>query len=112
MALPPALSSIVSWVRAGYPDGVPTHGYLPLFALLGSQLSNTELSAIAAELADTSDPDSAEAIRSAIREVTNTEAKQSDIADVRAHLVAGGWPLAPLSDAAPAVPDASPTHAG
>ena len=60
MPLPPFLSSIVDWLRAGYPDGVPEHDYLPLFALLASQLSEDELESIAAELAESSDPASAQ----------------------------------------------------
>ena len=35
MALPDFLTKIVGWLRAGYPEGVPEHDYLPLFALLG-----------------------------------------------------------------------------
>src|ERR1035438_4376570 len=55
MALPPILSSIIAWLRAGYPEGVPDVDYIPLFALLGSQLSDGEASAIADELANESD---------------------------------------------------------
>ena len=40
MALPPVLSSIIGWLRAGYPEGVPDVDYIPLFALLGSQLTD------------------------------------------------------------------------
>ena len=32
MALPPFLSAIVGWLRAGYPEGVPEVDYIPLFA--------------------------------------------------------------------------------
>ena len=46
MALPPVLSNIVGWLRAGYPEGVPDVDYIPLFALLGSQLTNSEVKAI------------------------------------------------------------------
>ena len=51
MALPPFLTKIVDWLRAGYPEGVPDVDYIPLFALLGSQLTNEEVTAIADELA-------------------------------------------------------------
>jgi Protein of unknown function (DUF3349) len=94
MALPPVLSAIVGWLRAGYPDGVPDVDYLPLFALLASQLTDGEVNAIADNLADSSDPDSAQAIRRAIESVTHSTPNNSDIARVRAHLAAGGWPLA------------------
>jgi hypothetical protein len=94
MALPPVLSAIVGWLRAGYPEGVPDVDYIPLFALLGSQLTDTEVREIADELATESDPQSAEAIRHAITAVTNGQASDADIARVRARLAAGGWPLA------------------
>ena len=94
MALPPFLSSIIDWLRAGYPEGVPDVDYIPLFALLGSQLTDAEVSEIADELASVSDPDSAAAIRKAIGNVTHEQVLDSDIARVRSHLAAGGWPLA------------------
>ena len=94
MALPPFLSSIIDWLRAGYPEGVPDVDYIPLFALLGSQLTDTEVGEIADALASESDPDSAAAIRKAIGNVTHEQVRDSDIARVRSHLAAGGWPLA------------------
>lgn len=68
--------------------------YVPLFALLGSQLSDDEVILIADELAKESDPQSAEAIRAAITAVTHEHPQDSDIARVKARLAAGGWPLA------------------
>ena len=94
MALPEFLSKIVGWLRAGYPEGVPEHDYIPLFALLGSQLTNDEVSSIADELATVADPESADAIKNAIGSVTHHTVNDADIARVRAHLAAGGWPLA------------------
>jgi hypothetical protein len=94
MALPPILSSIIAWLRAGYPEGVPDVDYIPLFALLGSQLSDGEVSAIADELANESDPESAESIRHAIKAVTSQKPSDADVARVKARLAAGGWPLA------------------
>ena len=94
MALPPLLSSIVGWLRAGYPDGVPQQDYIPLFALLGQQLTREELHDIADELTTSADPNSAQAIRDAIEMVTHVQPNDADVAKVRAHLAAGGWPLA------------------
>jgi hypothetical protein len=94
MALPPFLSSIIDWLRAGYPEGVPDVDYIPLFALLGSQLTDTEVGEIADALASESDPESAAAIRKAIGDVTHEKVLDSDIARVRARLAGGGWPLA------------------
>jgi hypothetical protein len=98
MALPPVLNTIVGWLRAGYPEGVPEVDYIPLFALLGSQLTEAQLSAIADELvlsaSETGDEASAEAVKSAIQTVTQHKPLESDIARVRSRLAAGGWPLA------------------
>jgi hypothetical protein len=94
MALPPFLTRIVDWLRAGYPEGVPEHDYIPLFALLGSQLTNDEVTLIADELAFSSAPESAEAIKKAIAAVTHITPNDADINRVRSHLAAGGWPLA------------------
>jgi hypothetical protein len=92
--LPPLLTCIVSWLRAGYPEGVPQRDYLPLFALLASQLTDVEMKEIAEELATSSDPSSQQAIRDAIEMVTHSEPNEADVARVRSHLAAGGWPLA------------------
>ncbi len=94
MALPPLLSSIIGWLRAGYPEGLPQQDYLPLVALLGSQLTSDDVTAIADELADSGDPATAESIRAAIARTANVTPDDNDIARVRARLAAGGWPLA------------------
>jgi hypothetical protein len=94
MALPNFLTNIVGWLRAGYPEGVPEHDYLPLFALLGSQLTNDEVTLIGNELAFSVDPESAGALKEAIGAITHTKPSDADIARVRSHLAAGGWPLA------------------
>jgi hypothetical protein len=93
MALPPLLSKIVGWLRAGYPEGVPEVDYIPLFALLGSRLTNDEVAAIVDELVTEAKPETAEAIRKAIGDVTHHQPTDADINRVRARLAGGGWPL-------------------
>jgi Protein of unknown function (DUF3349) len=93
VALPPALSSVVGWLRDGYPDGVPEREYVPLFALLASRLDRGRGAGDCVELAETRDPASSEAIRTAIRQATDHEPNAADVARVSAHLAAGGWPL-------------------
>ena len=51
METPAVVAKIVGWLRAGYPEGVPQHDYIPLFALLGTELTNDEVTLIADELA-------------------------------------------------------------
>lgn len=94
MALPSFLGSVISWVRAGYPEGVPQQDYIPLVALLSSQLSEGDVAMIADMLAESGDADSAQAIKSAIVDITHTKPLDLDVARVRARLAGGGWPLA------------------
>jgi hypothetical protein len=94
MEMPAFIGAIIGWLRAGYPEGVPDVDYIPLFALLGSQLSDDDVNTIAEALASESDHSSAEAIRTAINQVTHAHTSEADIARVKARLAAGGWPLA------------------
>jgi hypothetical protein len=93
MAMPPFVASVLSWLRAGYPEGVPERDYLPLFALLASQLTDADVAFIADEMAK-GDEQSATAIKSAIAEITHDKPLDLDVARVRARLAGGGWPLA------------------
>jgi len=94
MALPPFIASIITWVRAGYPDGVPEQDYIPLFALLGSQLTEADVSFVADELARTGDEHTSQSIKAAIADITHDAPQAPDVARVRARLAEGGWPLA------------------
>lgn len=94
MALPPVLTSIVQWLRAGYPEGVPEHDYLPLLALLHRRLTDPEVAEVTDLLAASGDPVSARALRAAISAVTHETPLDADLARVSARLAAGGWPLA------------------
>jgi hypothetical protein len=94
MALPPFLNSVIEWLRAGYPEGVPDVDYVPLFALLGSQLSESDVKAVAEELEHMSKPESAEAIRKAITMVTDHTGERRRRGQGPLRPAAGGWPLA------------------
>ena len=94
MATPTVIQKVISWLRAGYPEGVPQHDYLPLFALLGSELTNDEVTLIIDELTFSADPASKEAVKEAIASITDTKPSDADVNRVRARLAAGGWPLA------------------
>ncbi|HEX7658667.1 MAG TPA: DUF3349 domain-containing protein [Pseudonocardiaceae bacterium] len=94
MELPPLLAKIIAWLRAGYPEGVPEHDYIPLFALLHRKLTSEEVTTIAEELVRTGDPTSEPAIRNAIRAWIHEQPLESDVHRVSSRLAAGGWPLA------------------
>ena len=87
------LQKIIGWLRAGYPEGVPSTDYVPLFALLKTQLPEDEVVTFAAELAALSDDDTAKVINEALTGCSDCES-DAELARVRARLAAGGWPLA------------------
>jgi hypothetical protein len=95
MALSNVLMRVVGFLRAGYPQGVPAHDYIPLLALLRRRLSDDEVMAVAAEL--TSDgsmtpvggTDMGVAITKLIEDMPSPE----DTERVRQRLVAVGWPV-------------------
>ncbi|WP_081830386.1 DUF3349 domain-containing protein [Rhodococcus sp. UNC363MFTsu5.1] len=95
MALPPFLTSILGWLRAGYPNGVPEQDYVPLIALLRRRLSDEEVHAVTDALVEQFPPpiDKID-IQVLITKVTDEMPIESDVERVRAHLAAGGWPLA------------------
>ena len=100
MPLPAFLESILRWLNAGYPEGVPATDYMPLFALLGTQLTDLELMQVADELAKQSDPEAAATLKKVIADVTQVKPTDADVARVRARLAEGGWPLAPVEKSA------------
>ena len=86
------LSNIVSWLRNGYPDGVPANDYLPILALLSRGLSADEVAAVARELKHIPGPDDVD-IGAEILRITDGLPAPADIDRVRARLAAYGWPL-------------------
>ena len=90
------LTSVVDFLRAGYPEGVPRQDYTPLLALLRRQLTDDEVLEVAGAALGESDPDVAASVDRAIRGITNEPPLPADLARVAARLAAGGWPLAAL----------------
>lgn len=86
------LTSIVAWLRAGYPEGVPPTDYFPLLALLSRRLTNDEVKAVANELMQRGDFDHID-IGATITQFTDDLPAPKDIERVRARLAAKGWPL-------------------
>lgn len=92
MILPPFLTSIVEWLRAGYPDGVPEQDYVPLFALLSRRLSEEEVDQVAGRLVEDGDlPIDKTDIAVLITKITNEMPSDRDIDRVRRHLGTGDW---------------------
>ena len=86
------LTAIVSWLRAGYPEGVPQNDYLPLLALLSRRLSTDEVKLVAGELNQRNGYDDVD-IGAEIMRITDELPSPSDVERVRERLAAQGWPL-------------------
>lgn len=94
------IGSIVSWLSAGYPEGVPPIDRFPLLALLRRTLTEEQVKEVVAKLTD---PESSaqvdgvvskDEIEKFISDVTKDEPTAQDISRVASRLAAGGWPLA------------------
>jgi hypothetical protein len=97
--------SILEWLRAGYPEGIPPKDRIPLVALLRRKLSDAQIRdiAIGAALAELSDVNSDQVISSdeisaQIADLTSQTPSDEDIARVASVLAAAGWPLADLDN--------------
>ena len=97
--------SILEWLRAGYPEGIPPKDRIPLVALLRRKLSDAQIRdiAIGAALAELSDANSDQVISSdeisaQIADLTSQTPSDDDIARVASVLAAAGWPLADLDN--------------
>jgi hypothetical protein len=86
------LSSIVAWLRAGYPEGVPPTDTFAVLALLTRRLSNDEVVAVANELMQRDEFDHID-IGVAITQITDELPSPADIERVRARLAEKGWPF-------------------
>jgi hypothetical protein len=89
--------SVLNWLHAGYPEGVPPKDYFPLLALLKRSLSEEEVVKAARAVLKQSDGDApvtdhriAEAVRAVIEKQPNPE----EMHQVAARLALVGWPLA------------------
>ena len=86
------LTKIVSWIKAGYPEGVPQPDQVPLFALLRRRLSDDEVKAVAQALIDRGEFDHVD-IGVLITEIIDGLPAPDDVERVRTKLAAYGWPL-------------------
>ena len=86
------LTSIVDWLRAGYPEGIPPTDYFPVLALLSRRLSHDEVKAVARGLMQRDGFDEID-IGVLITQMTDHLPSPDDIERVRERLAAKGWPL-------------------
>jgi hypothetical protein len=101
------LSSILDWLRAGYPQGVPGPDRVPLLALLrATPLTEDQIKEVvrnitangSAALASGEIGD--DEIAAFIKDVSHHDAGPENVQRVAAKLAAAGWPLAGVDDSA------------
>jgi Protein of unknown function (DUF3349) len=94
------LSSILTWLRAGYPQGVPGPDRVPLLALLrATPLTEEQIKEVVRNI--TADDSTALAdgeighdeIAAFIKDVSQHDAGPQNVQRVAAKLAAAGWPL-------------------
>jgi Protein of unknown function (DUF3349) len=90
--------SVLDWLRAGYPEGIPPQDYVPILGVLQRRLTSAEIHTISEGLAEqlrhTDDTITRADIEAMIEDTVYQRALASDVARVSARLAAGGWPLA------------------
>jgi len=93
--------SVVRWLTAGYPEGVPGSDRVPLLALLRSTpLTEEQIQQVVREITKQGSPVTADGmigrdeIAEFISDVTHHDAGPENIIRVAARLAAAGWPLA------------------
>lgn len=86
------LTTIVNWLNAGYPEGVPGPDRVPLLALLSRRLSEDEVKAVAKDLIDIGEFDPVD-VGVLITQLTDELPTPEDTERVRTRLAAKGWPL-------------------
>ena len=93
--------SILNWLRAGYPQGVPGPDRVPLLALLRSTpLTEDQIKEVVRHITDaesvalTHVDITKDEIEEFISEVTHHDAGPENVQRVAAKLAAAGWPLA------------------
>jgi hypothetical protein len=92
--------SILNWLRAGYPEGVPGPDRVPLLALLRStplteeQIKDVVRNITAADSGALGDGEiTTDEIGEFVSDVTHHDAGSENVARVAAKLAAAGWPL-------------------
>lgn len=91
-----AMDRVLTWLHAGYPEGVPQKDYFALLALLKRSLTEDEVVKAAQSVLKATDSDTVtEAeIRDAVHAVIEKEPNPEEIHQVASRLASVGWPLA------------------
>ncbi|MFC7673380.1 DUF3349 domain-containing protein [Mycolicibacterium sp. GCM10028919] len=91
-----SFDNVVTWLRAGYPEGVPPKDYFALLALLKRSLTEEQVVKAAQTVLKSVDSDTVTEgeIRRAVEAVIEKEPNPEEIHQVASRLASVGWPLA------------------
>ena len=113
------LTSILNWLREGYPEGVPGPDRVPLLALLrATPLTEDQIKEVVRNLTA---PDSSaladgevkvDEIEAFVTDVTHHDAGPENVRRVAARLAAAGWPLSGFDDETAQAPGTLPGEPG
>ena len=94
--------SVIRWLQAGYPEGVPGPDRVPLLALLRSTpLTDDEITEVVDAIDEEVEGEVArDVIADFISDMTQYDAGPENVARVAARLAAAGWPLAGIGGGA------------
>jgi hypothetical protein len=84
------VSSVIGFLRVGYPAGMPATGYVPLVALLPRRVSDDEIAAITEHIMDRGGSTDAADVGMEISRVTDQMPSLDDIDRVQDRLAAIG----------------------
>ncbi|MFE4498933.1 DUF3349 domain-containing protein [Rhodococcus sp. NPDC056743] len=93
-----SLRSVLDWLRAGYPEGIPDKDHFALLAVLRRRLTDEEIEQVVAMSIESAHevPDrhvDYDTLRAIIAGILNEESSEEDVERVTARLRAGGWPV-------------------
>ncbi len=98
------VARVVRWLRAGYPDGVPSQDYVAVLGLLRRTLTPSELDRVVQELTDDAEAGqqimTRQLVEQRIADLMKGPVLPDDVARVSALLAAAGWPLGSPADGA------------
>jgi hypothetical protein len=99
------LHSILNWLRAGYPEGVPGPDRVPLLSLLrATPLTEDQIKEVVRNIIDheanapTGHEIDHDEIEKFVEGVTHHDAGPENVQRVAAKLAAAGWPLSGVDD--------------
>ncbi|TQM91058.1 uncharacterized protein DUF3349 [Ornithinimicrobium humiphilum] len=91
---PGVIGRVVTWLRAGYPEGIPTGDYVALLGVLRRRLHEDEIAEIVELLAQQRELGvTSERIRELIREYSLQDPYEADVERVTALLREAGYPV-------------------